>query len=245
MQNNKVINTVKISAAVFGLVCLSGGTALAEDGPEASTLAKDGLSFSASLTGATEYVWRGVEQSGGDPAIFGSVSAAYNGFYAGVGAENVDFLGINTEYDMWAGWGGDIGSNVRLDLTVVRYGYIDAPDGIDLDTTELKAGLSTTLGKASVGAVVHWTNDFFATEESATYLEFNGSIPVAKKLSASGTLARQFLDDDDASYMTWNAGLTYAVADNLGLDVRYIDTDIKNSGGTADSRIVAGFTASF
>ena len=147
-------------------------------------------------------------------------------------------------YDIWAGWAGDIGGDVTLDVGVVRYGYIDAPSGVDLDTVELKVAASTTVGKVTLGGAVHWSDDFFATEEQATYAEVNASVPINEKWSMSGAVARQFLDNDDASYTTWNAGVSYAVADNVSLDVRYIDTDVDASGGAADSRVVAGFTVS-
>ena len=197
---------------------------------------------SFSMTGATEYVWRGVEQSAGQPAIFGAVNVSYGNFYFGAGAENVDFADINTEYDLWAGWTTGLGENTVLDLGVVRYGYIDAPSGLDLDTVELKAGLNHTVGDVSLGATLMITDDFFATEESAQHIEISASKPIAEKWTLSGSFGHQMLDDDTGNYSHWNVGVSRAVSDNISLDFRYIDSDADYLGGAADERLVFSFS---
>jgi uncharacterized protein (TIGR02001 family) len=202
----------------------------------------EGPDVSFSLTGATEYVWRGVTQSDENPAIFAAATVRQNGFYAGAGAENVDFLGIDTEYDLWAGWAGEVTPGITLDVGLVRYGYLDAPSGLDLDTVEVKAAVSTSFDKLAVGAAVHYTDDYFATEESATYVEVNASMPLTDKWSLSGAVARQILEDDSGSYTTWNAGVGYAVAENVTLGIRYHDTDEDFLGSAGDGRVVLSFS---
>ncbi|MDE2436808.1 MAG: TorF family putative porin, partial [Sphingomonadales bacterium] len=92
--------------------------------------ADDKLNVGASLTGATMYEWRGVSQSDNHAAVFAAVNVGYRGFYAGAGTENVDFAGINQEYDLWGGYALPLGK-AKLDLGVVRYGYVNAPSNID------------------------------------------------------------------------------------------------------------------
>jgi uncharacterized protein (TIGR02001 family) len=193
--------------------------------------------FSFSLTGATDYVWRGVSQSDNNPAVFATAQVNYGQFYLGAGAENVDFLGIDTEYDIWGGWSAPVGS-VTLDVGFVRYGYVDAPSGADLDTIEAKVGVSTTFGQATVGAAVYFTDDYFATEDEATYVEVNGRYALNDKWSVSGAVAQQ--DFSGGDYTTWNVGVGYALAENVSLDVRYSDTDLDNND-LADGRIVVSF----
>jgi len=202
----------------------------------------EGPSVSVSLTGATEYVWRGVTQSDENPAVFVAATVRQNGFYAGVGAENVDFLGINTEYDLCAGWEGEVASGVTLDVGLVRYGYVDVPGGLDLDTVEVKAAVSTAFDKVAVGAAVHYTDDYFATEEPATYVELNASVPLTDKWNLSGAVARQILEGDSGSYNTWNIGVGYAVAENVTLGLRYHDTDGDYLGSAGDGRVVLSFS---
>lgn len=220
----------KSGLALAGLLMAASGAASAQDGP----------SIGFGLTGATDYVWRGYTQSDENPAIFGSVNIGWGDFYAGAGAENVDFLGIDTEYDVWAGWKRDLGG-VTLDVGLVRYGYLDAPSGLDLDTLEAKLALSGTAGAVAWGAAIFMTDDYFATEDSASYVEISGSVPIHEAWSASGALGHQTIDAG-SDYTTWNAGVRYAVAENAALDLRYHDTDADNSGGAADSRIVFSFS---
>lgn len=197
-------------------------------------------SFSFSLTGATDYVWRGVSQSDNNAAVFATARVDWGHFYGIVGAENVDFLGIDTEYDFQAGWSAPVGP-VTLDIGLVRYGYIDAPSGVDLDTLEAKVAVSTTFGQATIGAAVFYTDDYFATEDDATYVEINGRYAIDDKWSISGAVAQQ--DFSGGDYTTWNAGVSYAVAENVSLDLRYSDTDLDNND-LADGRFVASFRVS-
>lgn len=203
------------------------------------------ISWSASLTGATQYVWRGVEQSAGDPAIFGAINASYGNFYAGAGAENVDFAGIDTEYDLWIGYAVPITEGTTFDIGLVRYGYLDAPSGLDLDTVELKLALSHDFGGFNAGITAMITDDFFATEESAQHIEVNASRVFAENWTLSGSVGHQMLNDNAGNYTHWNLGVSRNIADNVTLDIRYIDTDADYLGGAADERIVASFSVGF
>ncbi len=225
------LNTARIwLGALAGAAILGSAPAYAQEGP----------SVSFGLTGASDYVWRGVSQSDGDPAVFVSGQVAYNGFYAGAGAENVDFLGIETEYDLWAGWSGDVGG-VTVDAGIVRYGYVDAPGGTDLDTVDFKVAVSDTFGPLTLGVVAMYTPDYFATEESSVYSEVNASYAIADKWTLSGAVGYQEIDPSAASYTQWNIGASYAVADNVTLDLRYHDTDAHDAGSVFEDRIVAAF----
>ena len=59
-------------------------------------------SVSANVTFATDYIWRGMTQTGGDPAVSGGFDyAADSGFYAGIWGSNVNFNidGAGSELD--------------------------------------------------------------------------------------------------------------------------------------------------
>ncbi|HOB13820.1 MAG TPA: TorF family putative porin [Novosphingobium sp.] len=203
----------------------------------------DGVDVSASLTGSTNYEWRGVSQSDNHAAVFASVSASYKGFYAGAGTENVDFAGINQEYDLWAGYTLPVGP-VKLDVGVVRYGYVDAPANID--TTEIKGAITVPLGKASLTGSVYHTWDYFGTDADATYYEAALSMPVNDKLSVSGAFGHQTVNSL-FNYNTWNLGASYTVFKGASIDVRYHDTDDSGAlfGNLGKARLVGSFTLSF
>lgn len=225
------MNTTTFSASLLALSLALAAPAMAQ------------TTVSGSVTAATDYMWRGVSQTDNNPAVFAAVSVNAGKFYAGAGAENVDFSGINTEYDLWAGYVFDLGNKNSLDLGLVRYGYIDAPSNID--TLEVKAALSHAFDKGNIGVAVYYTDNYFGSDNAATYTEINAGHSLTDKLSLNGAVAYQQLSNSDADYATWNLGLTYAATPHLSLDLRYHDNDMDNAAKIADSKIVASIKAAF
>lgn len=199
--------------------------------------------ISATLGAATDYVWRGVSQTDEKPFVFGTVDLTAGDFYAGVGAENVDFgNSIDVEYDLYAGWKPKVGA-LTLDLGVVRYGYHNQPSGVDIDTVEWKAGASAPVGKGSLGGVVAYTSDYFGSGDSGTYYELNGQAPLVAGWTLSGAAAHQEIAAA-TGYSTWNLGLSHALGP-ASFDVRYHDTDVHGWGNVFGARVVATLKATF
>lgn len=190
----------------------------------------------------SDYVFRGFSQSDENPAIQGGVDLTAGSFYAGAWASTVDF-GDDTaaEVDLYGGFRTEA-AGFALDLGVVAYLYAEAPDGADYDYVELKAAASRAVGPVTAGAVVYYSPDFFGVDEEATYVEGNIAFTPADKWTVSGAVGHQTLDVND-DYTTWNAGVAYAVTDNLAIDVRYHDADV--DGPLSDDRVVAGFKILF
>lgn len=205
------------------------------------TEAPSDLTVGFGLTGATDYVWRGVSQSDQNPAVFATVSVGYKGFYAGAGTENVRFAGISQEYDLWGGYVADLGP-VKLDLGVVRYGYVDAP--VKIGTLEGKAAVSGKLGRLGLKAAGYYTGNYFGSHRRAFYSELGASYPLTDKLTASGALAHQSVNHA-FNYTTWNAGLSYAVMKGATLGLRYHDTDAGFIGRKAKARVAGSFSLAF
>lgn len=211
--------------------------------PGAAQADESKVNVSATLTGATDYVWRGVSQSNEKPAVFAIVNASMGGFYVGGETENVDFAGINQEYDLWGGYVFNLGK-AKLDLGVVRYGYVDAPAKID--TLEVKAGLSGKIGKVGLGVTGYHTWNYFGTHRDATYVEANASLAVTDKLTLSGAVGRQQIEVLP-DYTTWNLGASYAVLPGASISVRYHDTDDSGVlfGDLGKGRVVGSFSVTF
>lgn len=109
--------------------------------------------LSVTVGGASDYVFRGVSQTDSKPFVFAALNLSAGQFYAGAGAENVDFgNSIDAEYDLYAGWRPKL-ANVDLDFGVVRYGYVDQPRNVDIDTVELKASASVPVSGARLGGL--------------------------------------------------------------------------------------------
>ena len=191
----------------------------------------------------SDYVFRGFSQTGEDPAIQGGVDLTSGSFYGGAWASNVDF-GDDTdaEVDLYGGYRTEAGG-FALDFGVIGYLYAGAPDGADYNYAEFKAAASRAVGPATIGAAVYYSPDFFGADEAATYADINGAFSPADKWTISGAVGQQWLDVTD-DYATWNAGVAYALTDNLAIDVRYHDTDVKGVDGAYD-RVVAGIKLTF
>jgi len=209
----------------------------------APALAQEGPKMSYSLSAASDYMWRGVSQTDSNPAVFAAASGTVGNFYFGAGAENVDFAGINTEYDLWAGYNVKLSNATTLDLGLVRYGYVDAPT--DIDTLEVKAALNHSYAKGNVGILAMHTSDYFGSGDAATYYEVNGSYPLSDKVSLSAAYGYQALDNSTGDYATYNIGLGYAVNSKVSLDLRYHSNDIDSAASVYDSKLVASVKVAF
>lgn len=190
----------------------------------------------------SDYVFRGFSQTDEEPALQGGVDATIGSFYAGAWASNVEF-GDDTdaEVDLYGGFRTEAGG-FAVDIGAVAYLYVNAPDSADYDYVELKAGVSRAIGPVTAGAVVYFSPDFFGVDEEATYVEGNVAFTPAARWTVSAAVGHQALDVND-DYTTWNAGVGYALTDNLAVDVRYYDTDV--DGPLSDDRLVAGLKATF
>lgn len=220
------------------LACAASVTLLAGAG---STLAQD---FSANVAVTSDYVWRGVSQSNGDPAVSGGLDVGYGDFYAGTWASSVDF-GDDTdaEWDFYVGYAPTI-DIFDLDFAVTQYAYVGAPDGSDYNFLEFKAAASTALTPAlTAGIEVHYSPDFTGGLGDAAYLEGAFHYDVSPTWSVSGGLGHQWVDGGD--YVNWNLGVAWAFMESLALDVRYHDTDAHGWGSIYGKRAAVTLAAAF
>jgi uncharacterized protein (TIGR02001 family) len=230
----------------FKLAAIAATATLAL-GIAAQAKAEDGPSVSFNVGAASDYVFRGYSQTDSKPQVYGGADLGVGIFYAGAWLSNVDF-GDSTsmEYDLYAGFKPTLGP-VSLDVGLLRYGYTNQEDGADLDFWEGKLAGSVAAGKGTVGAAVYYTPENFGQTGQATYVELNGSMPIAEKFSVSGAVGHQALEGD-GDYETWNLGLGYAINDVFGLDLRYWDTSVDESNDPAklaSARVVVGLKAAF
>jgi len=182
---------------------------------------------SFNVVGTSDYVFRGFSQTGEDPALQGGVDLTFgSGVYLGAWASNVDF-GDNTdvEVDVYGGYRWEA-VGVAWDVGVVGYFYGPGANS-EYDYVEVKVAGSRAIGPLTVGAVAFFSPDFFGVDDEATYLEANAAITPADKWTISGAVGKQWLSTSD-DYSTWNAGVGYALTDNVALDLRYHNTDVKN-----------------
>ena len=252
MRKRKKLDGSDINNALVGGACLIAvitlGLCTAPTDAKAQDFAKGArpeIAFNAAI--GSDYVFRGVSQNEGDPAISAGVDVTQGVFYAGAWAGNVSFAGdadTDAEIDLYAGVRPAFGG-FDWDFGVVGYVYAGQPDGADYDYVELKAAASRAVGPATLGAAIYYSPNFFgASEDEATYAEINAAISPADKWTLSAALGRQWVSSD-FDYTTWNLGVARQLTDNLALDVRYHDTDEHPFGDIYGSRAVASLKAAF
>ncbi len=206
--------------------------------------AQDAPSVTFNVGTATDYVFRGVSQTGGDPQGFGGVDVTSGALYLGVWASNVDFGdGTDAEIDLYAGVRPEV-AGWTLNVGAIYYAYPGQPGGADYDYLEAKVAASRSFGPATVGGAVFYSPDYFGSEDEATYVEANAAYRLADRWTVSGALARQWVASS-LDYTTWNLGATFALTDRLSLDGRYYDTDASRFGDAYDGRAVASLKAVF
>jgi uncharacterized protein (TIGR02001 family) len=222
-----MMRTAFTCAAALAAALLTAPAASAQDGPE--------VSWNVGVV--SDYVFRGFSQTDEDPALQGGVDAAAGGIYGGIWASTVDFGdSTDVEVDFYGGYRSEIGG-FNVDVGGIAYIYVNAPALSDYTYVEFKAAGSRAIGPVTLGAAVYWSPDFFGIDEKATYVEGTAAFTPAEKWSVSAAIGHQALDVSD-DYTTWNAGVGYAVTDNIAVDMRYYDTDV--DGPLSDDRFVAG-----
>jgi len=140
---------------------------------------------SGSLGYTSDYVWRGISQSGGSGAMQVDLMLEKNGLYGGVWASQVDFGDEATyEMDFYGGYELWLSDKWSIDVGVIQYnwdkGYDDVEEGF------VKVGLKDL----SVGYYVDLSNS------DNTYMEVGYTLPFIKWVDLGINYGR-FDEDND------------------------------------------------
>ncbi|MGY1408796.1 TorF family putative porin [Luteimonas sp. A611] len=183
------------------------GIVLAQDADGGSAWSVEG-----EIAATSDYVWRGLTQTDGKPALMGEITVSHeSGFYAGAWAGSADTgdseSGIDHEIDLYLGWAGELAEDVELDLSVTRVKYPGVNEGYELDYTEFAAALSFA-EYYTVG--VAYSPDIVQFGEQGIYYSAAAEYPLGD--SGFGfKLSSGWYDLDDAagdSYGNWLVGVT-------------------------------------
>ena len=111
-----------LAATMLAGFSLAATPAFAQD---ASAPTSD-FTVSGNVAVVSDYRFRGVSLSGGDPAVQGGVTLSHSsGFYVGTWSSSIDggpLYGEN-ELDLFGGWSGDVASGVTVDVGLLKYVY--------------------------------------------------------------------------------------------------------------------------
>lgn len=180
-----------------------------------SALAAQDLSVSAGATLTTRYVSNGIEQTTG-AAFQPYIEAEVNGFYAGIWASNVSkvLLGSSTEVDLYFGYRNEVGK-LSYDLGYARYLY-RGPSVNCCGEVILSMGVAVS-EQVNIGARVAYDPKAKIANSSLS-LDF----AAMDKLTLSAKVG-QISKGGQTYYVV---GGSYAVTDQLGVDLSWHDSDI-------------------
>lgn len=228
------------------------------------------LASPAAFAGATgnvgafsEYMFRGVAQTGGASVQGGLDYAHDSGFYVGTWIANVGgAFGNSAETDFYGGFAGKVG-DLGFDLGAIFYYYSEEEevtcgtpaDACEFNTFEFYGGLSY----GPVGVKYYYSDEanFFIGDgdaEDAAYLLGTLALPISDSLNFTASVG--FYDGDEIervlvsedSYTDYSVGLAKSIDGGMTFTLQLIDTDIDEDsalGVDDDPKFVVGFKKSF
>ena len=216
-----------IGAAALGLA----GTAAT---PASAQIA--GLSANAAVT--TNYVFRGISQSGGALAVQAGVDYAFGdtGLAIGAWASSIDFGNANgedtqAEVDLYGSYTLAITDAFGLVVGGITYNYPSSPTGVNYNWYEVYGGLSYNFGVASINGRIYYSPDYVNLSTSQIYFTGGVSAPILPWLTLNANIGYSTFDHavypiiDD--YLDWNISAV-ATYDNFSLTLGYTDTDLSD-----------------
>jgi len=199
-----------------------------------------GLDVTATVTGVSDYRFRGVSESGRDPALQGSVDLTYHGFYVGAWASSIARTAdTHAELDLYAGYTGNAGP-LEYDFGVIAYLY-PGGDGTG-NVYEGKASVSYTFGPATAKLTANYAPDQENLDGDNLYL--NGELRVgipSTPLTAFASLGRERGSFYGRKW-DWALGLEFTRGP-FTASVAYVDTNLNSATNALGRNIRAGIVA--
>lgn len=227
-----MIRTLTIASAL----ALTAVPAMAQDAPGKWSFeigaGTDNRSKAASKSGGDEYVWAAAEWENDSGFV-----------YVGGGFEGIDSNGSDVEGELNVGIRPQIGG-FDLDLSATHKWQLDANPGADDDAWEFTANLKRSIGPASGRLQVQYSPDGTGGTEAWTWVEARAGWDFNETVSASAAIGRRE-QDNSLDYTGYNAGMTWAIARNADLDVRWYGTDGPGSDPRYADSVVAEISFGF
>ena len=237
--------------------------------PDVDATPDTGFSISGNVALTTDYRFRGVSLSAGDPAIQGGIDIGHeSGFYVGTWASSIEggpAFG-EMELDIYGGYSKEFENGVTVDVGLLYYLYptdggsvVDelgngvVVDDFNVNYFEPYASAGFALGPASatVGVAYAWDQDSLGGDNVYLYSDLEAAIPntpitVAAHLGyTDGVLAPPLLagSGDDTGF---DYSIGASASDGiLSLGVSYVGVEGPSIDGFTDDAVVATLSANF
>ncbi len=217
----------------------------------------------------SQYRYRGIAQTKGDPALQGGVDYANaNGFYAGAWGSTIKWIkeagaGSNpsvetkspVELDMYAGYKFEA-AGLAYDVGYLRYEYLNntyskIPGAVNANTDEVYGAVTYGVFTAKYS---HAFSNLFGTANTrgSTYLDLSATFDLGNGYSLVPHVGRQTIKNQTTSYNDVALTVNKDLGNGLSASVAAIATSVKdeafytvNSYNTAKNAVVVGVKYSF
>ncbi|WP_300543592.1 TorF family putative porin [Maricaulis sp.] len=188
----------------------------------------------------TNYVFRGISQTGDGPAVSGGFDVtSEEGLYAGIWGSSVDFSDDTTmELDIYGGYSWEAGG-FGFDVGAIYYAYPDSPDGQNF--VEVYGDLSRSFGPVAWDIDVAYSPEFYGEIGPGWYVSTGAALELGAGVSIDARVGASRFDDlSSADYEDYQVGLSGTMFENVGWDIRYY-----NASDGGDDGIFATVSQSF
>ena len=199
---------------------LMSAAAIAAGSMGATTMASAEVSYNIGFV--SEYYYRGIFQT--DASASAGIDYEADGFY--IGAWTAD-VGEGLEYDLYTGYGMDIGE-VSIGIGFTGYYYTD-----DFDETYEEINFSVGYGPVSIGyAIGEYDGDL--DDDKAGVQEDYDFLDISVDLGA-GFYGTYGVHGDDADGEYFELGYGTSVSDfDIGVALIFPDSDLEGDDGSDD-----------
>ncbi len=245
------INAGGVHRTAFFLALLAATPAYAGDGLHQSSVE---LSTTASLV--SDYRFRGISYSSGDPAVQAEIAVSHNtGLYAGMWGSSLadDGSGFGSiELDFYAGWSGNLSPGITADANIVYYHYPARDSELAPATDSFEASLAFTLEgrivEPTLGVSYAWKQA--ALEHQAnTYLFLDTKADVPRTpitvTAHLGYTDGSYSIAEDGTNLDWSVAALWALTDQLSMRIEYVGVGGPAIKDVSDNSLVVTLAVEF
>ncbi|NHN79781.1 hypothetical protein HA520_21310 [Azotobacter chroococcum] len=211
------------------------GTCIAVAGTTVDTpLGEFGVS--ANVTLASEYIFRGISQTKGDPALQGGLDIVHeSGLYVGAWVSNTDYetSDATMERDYYVGYSNKLTDELTYDVGWLKYDYVkDHLDNADLNYSEFYGSLSAYGFKVGI----NYSDDVNSDNNVVySYIGYKRDLPYGIGLSMrvgkydfkDDTFFKDGASKGEDAYYDWYVGVSKEFV-GLQFGLAYTQTDLKD-----------------
>ena len=182
--------------------------------------------LSGSVTGTTDYIWRGYSKSDGKPVVQANIDYDFrSGIYLGAFASTVNFSDhrfenrSTVEFRPYLGFAYKLSEDWRFNTAWTRYIYDGKIFGQTVDYNEF---YFYSHFRDLLTLNLNFSENSYQQKHMSFNSEITGRYPITDSIEISSTVGynkqKKVLQYD---YLYWTSGLTVHFSRNIGVDVRY------------------------